>query len=274
MKKKNDTHVLFTVKEFAQFHHLNKRTLHYYDEIQLFSPKIKIANGYRYYSIEQSSELEYILALKELGMTITEMKDYLSNPRLDELLQITDSKLKEIDDKIQHLERLKGYLTDKQFNMRLIHEIEQDQIIVKEVEEEYIYCTELDTTDHKTNILMKHLRNAWKYHPFKVGCGSYIDIEKIKCRQFQHYDGLYSIIEQQPLQNDMRICERGTYLYAYHIGTWDELSSLYEKILDYAKQHHYRLSGYAYERGISELSLLHRSEYITEIKIKCEKMKE
>lgn len=274
MKKENNNQVLFTVKEYAQFHHLNKRTLHYYDEIHLFSPKIKKANGYRYYSIEQSSELEYILALKELGMTISEIKGYLSDPCLDELLQITDSKLKEIDDKIQHLECLKRYLIDKQINMRLIHEIEQDQIIVKEAEEEYIYCTELKTIDDKTNMLMKHLRHAWEYHSFKVGCGSYIDMEKIKQRQFQQYDGLYSVIEQQPLQSDMRICERGLYLYAYHIGTWDELSSLYEKILDYTKQHHYHLSGYAYERGISELSLLHRSEYVTEIKIKCEKMKE
>lgn len=71
---------LFTIKEFAQLHHLNKRTLHYYDEIQLFSPKIKKANGYRYYTPEQSGELEYILALKQLGLSLQELKCYLANP--------------------------------------------------------------------------------------------------------------------------------------------------------------------------------------------------
>ncbi len=64
---------LFTIKEFAQLHHLNKRTLHYYDEIQLFSPKIKKANGYRYYTPEQSGELEYRIEAVGLVVTGTEV---------------------------------------------------------------------------------------------------------------------------------------------------------------------------------------------------------
>lgn len=42
--------LLFTTGQFARLHHLNKRTLHYYDEIGLFSPAFKGENDYRYYT--------------------------------------------------------------------------------------------------------------------------------------------------------------------------------------------------------------------------------
>ena len=38
---------LLTVNEFAKLHNVNKRTLHYYDEINLFKPAIIKENNYR-----------------------------------------------------------------------------------------------------------------------------------------------------------------------------------------------------------------------------------
>lgn len=48
----------FTAGQFARLHQLNKRTLHYYDDIGLFSPAYKGENGYRYYTYQQSAQLE------------------------------------------------------------------------------------------------------------------------------------------------------------------------------------------------------------------------
>ena len=47
-----------TTAQFAKLHKINKRTLHYYDEIDLFKPKFKGENNYRYYDYFQSIELE------------------------------------------------------------------------------------------------------------------------------------------------------------------------------------------------------------------------
>ena len=70
----------FTTSEFANLHNINKRTLHYYDNIGLFSPEIKGENNYRYYSFSQSIKLDYILMLKKVGMSIDEIKLFLQNP--------------------------------------------------------------------------------------------------------------------------------------------------------------------------------------------------
>lgn len=47
-----------TTAQFAKLHEVNKRTLHYYDEIGLFHPLTKAENGYRYYDISQSIDFE------------------------------------------------------------------------------------------------------------------------------------------------------------------------------------------------------------------------
>ena len=42
-----------TTAQFAKLHGVNKRTLHYYDDIGLFSPRAKGENGYRFYDAAQ-----------------------------------------------------------------------------------------------------------------------------------------------------------------------------------------------------------------------------
>jgi len=54
-----DENYKFSTGEFAKLNGINKRTLHYYDEIVFFSPAIKKENGYRYYTCFQIVELEW-----------------------------------------------------------------------------------------------------------------------------------------------------------------------------------------------------------------------
>ena len=50
--------IKLTTAQFAKLHNVNKRTLHYYDAIGLFSPNTKGENGYRYYDLSQSLDFE------------------------------------------------------------------------------------------------------------------------------------------------------------------------------------------------------------------------
>ena len=74
-----------TTAQFAKLHEVNKRTLHYYDSIGLFSPSSKGENGYRYYESRQSMEFEYIRMLKEWHMIMEEIKAYIQNHTTDSL---------------------------------------------------------------------------------------------------------------------------------------------------------------------------------------------
>lgn len=52
---------LYTTGQFAKLNGVNKRTLHYYDEIGLFSPEFKGENGYRYYTCFQTVDRKSVV---------------------------------------------------------------------------------------------------------------------------------------------------------------------------------------------------------------------
>ena len=64
---------------FAALVGTTKETLFHYDEIGLFVPKRREANGYRYYAMDQMETFDVIGMLRELGMPLAEILD------LDEL---------------------------------------------------------------------------------------------------------------------------------------------------------------------------------------------
>ena len=76
LKEKN---TLFTIGQFAALHEINKKTLMWYDEIGLLKPACIKENGYRYYSYQQSTVLETILMLRELNVSLDEIKQFMEN---------------------------------------------------------------------------------------------------------------------------------------------------------------------------------------------------
>jgi DNA-binding transcriptional MerR regulator len=65
---------MFRIGEFSKIAQVSGRLLRYYDQIGLFTPvRIDPETGYRYYSAKQLPELNRILALKELGLTLDQI---------------------------------------------------------------------------------------------------------------------------------------------------------------------------------------------------------
>ncbi len=65
----------YSPKQLAAIYGLRKDTLLYYDKTGLLKPAGRKPNGYRYYTSSQLSELEAILALKELGFSLSSVKE-------------------------------------------------------------------------------------------------------------------------------------------------------------------------------------------------------
>ena len=98
---------------FAQLAGLPKKTLLYYDVIGLFRPARVEQNGYRFYSIFQLDRLALIVALRDLGLSLKEIKNYLDSgdlARMDELLtrqrQAVEERMAQLQAQRVLLERL------------------------------------------------------------------------------------------------------------------------------------------------------------------------
>jgi DNA-binding transcriptional MerR regulator len=77
---------MFSIGEFARLGTVSVRALRHYDEIGLLRPaKVDPDTGYRGYSAEQLGQLNRIVALKELGLSLAQVRQLLGGITLDEL---------------------------------------------------------------------------------------------------------------------------------------------------------------------------------------------
>lgn len=267
MQKEN---LYFTAGQFTRLHHINKRTLHYYDDIGLFSPSNKGENGYRYYTYHQSADLENILALRELGMSIDEIKGYLKQPNPDAFSKIAVQKTRELDEQIRRLKKLKKLLREKQELLDLCAGIYDGKIEITEYPEQPLLLTPLQY--HETPLtemeqLLEHLQIAWECTTYKTNCGSYIALEKVRRGQFDIYDGLFTAVDTPARTAGFLLRPEGSYLCGYCVGDWGKLPSLYRNLLDFAGENKLSLTGNCYEMGLNEFAISQTSEYITQIQI-------
>ena len=67
----------YTIGELAALYGLPKQTLMYYANVGLLVPTFVHENGYRYYDVRQYLELEIILNLRKLDVSVKDIKAFL-----------------------------------------------------------------------------------------------------------------------------------------------------------------------------------------------------
>ena len=104
---------MFRIGDFAKIAHVSVKTLHHYDEIGLLKPElIHATSSYRYYSIDQLPRINRILALKDLGLTLNQIRsslnENLSPTEIRGLLRLKEVELEKlIQEEQERLERVK-----------------------------------------------------------------------------------------------------------------------------------------------------------------------
>lgn len=275
MKNFRDNEIIkLTVSQFAKLHNVNKRTLHYYDEIGIFSPDYKGENGYRYYDYMQGVDFEYIKMLKELNMGLDEIKKYIDNPNEEDFKEIAEVKIKEINQEIKLLNRRKEVLEDKLQKLSKCDEVRNKNYIkVVECEEEKFFYTPFKFEDDDLKQLISHIKDVWTVDEYCKGIGSFISVDKIQRGEFEEYDGLFiEMLEDMESKNTKNtiIKPKGKYICAYHMGNWDTLPDFYDEIVKYAEENNLTLVGYSFEIGMNDFAISDMKDYITQIMIRVE----
>ena len=99
-----DHNKYMTTGEFARRMGVTKNTLFHYDNIGLFLPEIVDTNDYRYYSIYQMEVFDTIIILKEMGMPLNEIKEFMDHRSPESLMELFEK-----EDKKELQEALKNY---------------------------------------------------------------------------------------------------------------------------------------------------------------------
>lgn len=274
---KKDKSIKLTISEFAKLHKINKRTLHYYDEIGIFKPKYKGENGYRYYDYRQGVDFEYIKMLRELNISLEDIKKYLDNPNEENFSILANKKLKDIEKNIEILKKKKDIISDKMKKLEKCKEIRKNNNIeIVNCEDEKLLLTPFEFKDYSEDIenirrIVEHINSIWSVEDYCRGIGSFISVDKILNGETEDYDGLFIQIPKDVNSDSITIKPKGEYLCAYQIGDWNKLPDIYCEIIDYAKKENLKLVGYSYEIGMNDFAISGINEYITRIMIKIER---
>lgn len=97
----------YSINNLAKLAGISTRTLRYYDEIDLLSPKRISSSGYRVYGQKEVDQLQHILFYRELGISLDEIKNILWSKDYDCIASLQDQLLN-LKEKKEHIELLIG----------------------------------------------------------------------------------------------------------------------------------------------------------------------
>lgn len=113
MEYKKET--LYKIGLFSQMNKVTIKTLRHYDEIGLLKPaSIDEATGYRYYTSKELPILHEILALRQMGLSLEEIKKVQNGVSVKSLLSKRKAEiLKNIAEETMKLSQVEYYLQNK-----------------------------------------------------------------------------------------------------------------------------------------------------------------
>ena len=126
---------MFRIGEFSKIAQVSGRLLRFYDEIGLLSPDFTdVQTGYRYYSAQQLPRLNRILVLKELGLSLDQIAQFLErDASSDEIRGMLTLRKAQIEQTLQE-EATRLRMVESRLQQIDIHgQIQEPDVVLKSV---------------------------------------------------------------------------------------------------------------------------------------------
>lgn len=112
-QKYQDDCEYISITELSRQLEITSETLRYYDRIDLFKPDYIDDNRVRYYDIRRYDLLGTIKQLRQLGMSINDVREYYNDKNIQKSQEMLTNLYKEFDVKVKQLNELKRTLEKK-----------------------------------------------------------------------------------------------------------------------------------------------------------------
>lgn len=268
MEKKDK---LLPIGQFAALHGVNKKTLMWYDEVGLFRPAaVNSQNGYRYYSYQQSQTLETILLLREMGVSVKEIKAFMQERSAASMEKLLGEKIEELDREISHKKAVRETLAKHRRNMQTLLSMDLEEISIVEKKRRRLVTVELsaDTSFEKAvEMITDETKKYQLSYLHDASYGSMIAVESLYAGNFEDYPSLFIEIPFPIRRSGLHIQPAGTYLRAFYRGPWEDMDIRYREILSYAEKQGMTFYGFSYEVVLNENVVEREEDAIVQIEI-------
>jgi len=268
----------FSIGEMSKLHKISIQTLRYYDQIDLFKPVyVDKESNYRYYSIDQFSQLDIIKYLKYLGIPLKEIKSKLEKNN-EEILNLLSNKIDMVNDKIKELELIKKVLQTKKETIERglkVEEVEKihrkymqkRSILSMEYEEGLSIKDTIELTRHQiANILEENIS------VFYGGVSGLVSMKKVIENKEVIYENSFVTVEKDLFNSEAQkhITEipSGEFICMTYKGRYTENYKHFKRLIDYVEYKRIPVEDYIYEIPIIDpLSTNNEKEFLTEIQV-------
>lgn len=272
---------MFTVGEFSRIAQVSKRLLRYYDEIGLLAPiHTDQFTGYRYYSAEQMSQLNRILALKDLGLSLDQIQRILrDNISTDEIHGMLLLKKAEIEQQLQaELQRIRNIETRLQ-SIRNLEANKPLNVVIKDIPAQPVLSVRTVVESFEVGLgIFERIMEVLPAKSTYGFCFCMCHSENIVDRDMDLEMG--RLIETKthvpiPLYGDLKLSFRelpGAKTMATFVvkGPLENIHLGYTEIGAWAELNNYRFAGIPREISLQLPQLADRSDLITEIQFPVE----
>ncbi|KAB2328900.1 MerR family transcriptional regulator [Bacillus mesophilum] len=265
---------LFSTGVFARMCNVTKQTLFHYDDIGLLKPHHKDNKGYRYYSYKQFDTMYVIESLKEIEMSLSEIKVFMENTTPELMVKMFSAKSVTLQKKIDNLIRIQKVIEQKISITESANETDFSSITLEEVNEEYLYLSEpiLDSSSkHLAEIIADFYHVCSNKFNEGFSIGMMIGKEQLLQGDFDIYKYLYTKISSESIESKVYRKIENKQVIGYHVGSYESLGETYSNLLAYIDKNQYSISNYGYEEYILDaISVNDSNQYVTKIIIPVE----
>lgn len=266
----------YKIGVFSQMNRITVKTLRYYDEAGLLSPAlVDEATGYRYYTSAQLPRLHNILALREIGFSIIEIKEIIAGHSEERMLQKKKHELlKEIAEYNSRVARIESYLSRDSLHSEY-------RVIMKSLPEVIIASMKVTLTSYEE---LNQKMPALGYEMEKAGC---ICAIPEYCFNI-YYDGEYretdihvelceAVTEKLEDRENLKFTvlpEIKMAACTLHRGPYHSLPQAYTAMVSYIEESGYEIIGHQRESYIDGIwNKDTEDEWLTEIQFPVRKIK-
>ncbi|MEG2288775.1 MAG: MerR family transcriptional regulator [Clostridium sp.] len=262
----------FLIGELAKLFHVSTDTLRHYDRIDLLKSECNSGSKYRYYSLRSFFKLSRILFLKNLDISLEEIKTYMNNKNRNNLLDLLKNKESEIDAKIIGLINLKKKINAKVGLLESING-ELDQIKIKKIPERIGVFLDMNYVENDFEIIEAFKQNEryLKNSSWLIEGQIYTSLSKENMNsgilnKFRYFIEVLTL-ESQPCER-VKVIPGNDYACIAFLGPYRDMGKHYKLLIKWINNNGYEIVGDSIEKNIVDYDFSDSEhEYISEIQI-------
>lgn len=247
--------IMLTIGRMAKLNNVSEQALRLYDRIGLLKPEyVDEQTGYRYYNINQCARLDMIQYMKELGMSLKQIKEHLDRQDINVIQDVLKRQKQLIDKKIEELnQKKKAIIRSIENYNRYATSPREGLVVIEQLPQRKIYCYtcginiyeyELDTYEY----ILRELKNHILLHdlPMVYFCnvGSIIRKKMFEERKLTSNEIFLFVDDDFKTDSGIEVIPPGIFACVYFDGFSFYKEKKYANMLfEYIKQNNYRIAG-------------------------------